>query len=126
MPALVVAMAPASPITEYKLALIRDWTEPAASRADVRASSIVALSAVALLRKAARQNSAIAQNRLAHVLATGAGAPVDKVEALKWHTVAKTAGKGDPELDDILADMPPEDRAKGEAAARKWIGNNVK
>ena len=26
-------------------------------------------------------------------LATGAGAPVDKVEALKWHTVAKTAGK---------------------------------
>jgi hypothetical protein len=44
-------MAPASPITEYKLALIRDWTEPAASRADVRASSIVALSAVALLRK---------------------------------------------------------------------------
>jgi cytidylate kinase len=28
--------------------------------------------------------------------------------------------------DDILADMPPEDRAKGEAAARKWIGNNVK
>ncbi|MFN5721147.1 MAG: HcpA family protein, partial [Bradyrhizobium sp.] len=62
----------------------------------------------------------------APVLATGAGAPVDKVEALKWHTVAKTAGKGDPELDDILADMPPEDRAKGEAAARKWIGNNVK
>ena len=42
------------------------------------------------------------------------------------NTVAKTAGKGDPELDDILADMPPEDRAKGEAAARKWIGNNVK
>jgi len=82
--------------------------------------------AVALLRKAARQNSAIAQNRLAHVLATGAGAPVDKVEALKWHTVAKTAGKGDPDLDDILADMSPEDRAKGEAAARKWIGNNVK
>jgi TPR repeat protein len=82
--------------------------------------------AVAMLRKAARQNSAIAQNRLAHVLATGAGAPVDKVEALKWHTVAKTAGKGDPDLDDILADMSPEDRAKGEAAARKWIGNNVK
>ncbi|MCC8983136.1 HcpA family protein, partial [Bradyrhizobium sp. 10BB] len=68
----------------------------------------------------------IAQNRLAHVLATGAGAPVDKVEALKWHIVAKTAGKGDPDLDDILADMSPEDRAKGEAAARKWIGNNVK
>ena len=25
-----------------------------------------------------------------------------------------------------LSMMSPEDRAKGEAAARKWIGNNVK
>ncbi|MBR0793912.1 sel1 repeat family protein [Bradyrhizobium jicamae] len=82
--------------------------------------------AVALLRKAARQNSPIAQNRLAFVLATGQGAPMDKVEALKWHTVAKTAGKGDPAIDEMLEDMSPEDRAKGEAAARKWIGNNVK
>jgi hypothetical protein len=82
--------------------------------------------AVALLRKAARQNSPIAQNRLAFVLATGQGVPLDKVEALKWHTVAKTAGKGDPALDEMLADMTPEDRAKGEEAARKWIGNNVK
>jgi hypothetical protein len=78
--------------------------------------------AVALLRKAARQNSPIAQNRLAHVLVTGAGAPMDKVEGLKWHIVAKTAGKGDPELDEMLADLSPKDRAKAEAAARRWIG----
>jgi uncharacterized protein len=78
--------------------------------------------AVALLRKAAKQNNPIAQNRLAWALSSGKGAPVDKVEALKWHIVAKTAGKGDPMLDDAFADMSPEDRAKAEAAARKWLG----
>ena len=79
--------------------------------------------AVALLRKAARQNSPIAQNRLARVLVGGQGAPMDKIEGLKWHLVAKTAGKGDPMLDEALADLSPEDRAKAEAAARKWLGN---
>ena len=78
--------------------------------------------AVALLRKAAKQNSPIAQNRLAHVLVSGQGAPMDKIEGLKWHLVAKTAGKGDPMLDEALADLSPEDRAKAEAAARKWLG----
>jgi len=34
---------------------------------------------VALLRRAARQNSPIAQNRLAHVLVTGQGAPMDQI-----------------------------------------------
>ena len=37
--------------------------------------------AVALLRKAARQNSPIAQNRLARVLVDRPGAAQDKVEA---------------------------------------------
>ena len=78
--------------------------------------------AVALLRKAARQGSAIAQNRLAWVLINGMGTAVDKVEGFKWHLVAKTAGKGDPELDKQLSDLPAEDRAKAEAAARKWLG----
>ena len=78
--------------------------------------------AVALLRKAARQNSPIAQNRLARVLAYGQGAQQDKVEALKWHWIAKTSGKGDPELDEFLADVPAADRAKAEAEGRKWLG----
>ena len=78
--------------------------------------------AVALLRKAARQNSPIAQNRLARVLVNGKGAPMDKIEGLKWHIVAKTAGKGDPVLDEALGGLSPEDRAKAEAAARKWLG----
>ena len=79
--------------------------------------------AVALLRKASRQGSAIAQNRLAWVLINGMGTSVDKVEGFKWHLVAKTAGKGDPELDKQLSDLPAEDRAKAEAAAKKWLGS---
>ena len=53
------------------------------------------------------------------------GAPMDKVEGLKWHLVAKTAGKGDPELDERSSDLSPEDRAKAEAAARKWTGTTT-
>ena len=81
--------------------------------------------AVALLRKAAKQGSAIAQNRLARVLVSGQGAPMDKVEALKWHLVAKTAGKGDPFLDDELSKLSPEDRARAEALAHRWLGDKV-
>jgi TPR repeat protein len=78
--------------------------------------------AVALLRKAAKQNSPIAQNRLASVLVARPDAPEDRIEGLKWHIVAKTAGKGDVKLDEALAQASPEDRAKAEAAARKWLG----
>jgi hypothetical protein len=60
------------------------------------------------------------------VLVSGQGTPADKVEGLKWHIIAKTAGKGDPELDDTLSKLSPEDRAKAEEAARKWVGNDVK
>ena len=62
------------------------------------------------------------QNRLAHVLIAGLGTPVDKVEALKWHLVAKTAGKGDPDLDDQFARLSADERAKGDLAARRWLG----
>ena len=73
------------------------------------------------MRKAARQGNPIAQNRLARVLASGQGVPVDKVEALKWHIIAKTAGKGDPALDEALANLSPDDRARAEVAVRKWL-----
>jgi hypothetical protein len=36
--------------------------------------------------------------------------------------VAKTAGKGDPMLDEAFADLNAQDRAKAEAAARRWLG----
>ncbi|MDB5631108.1 MAG: Sel1, partial [Tardiphaga sp.] len=47
---------------------------------------------------------------------------VDKIEGLKWHIVAKTAGKGDLMLDEALAQLSPEDRAKAQQDARKWLG----
>ena len=77
--------------------------------------------AISLLRKAARQNNPIAQNRLARVLVLGDSVPVDKIEGLKWHVIAKTAGKGDLMLDEALAQLSPEDRAKVDAAAAKWL-----
>ena len=52
-----------------------------------------------------------------------AGVPMDKVEGFKWHIVAKTAGRGDPMLDEALAALSPEDRAKAQQAARIWLGN---
>jgi uncharacterized protein len=60
------------------------------------------------------------------VLVTGQGAPMDKVEGFKWHIVAKTAGKGDPELDERLSEISPEDRARAQEAARRWIGTGNK
>ena len=48
---------------------------------------------------------------------------MDKIEGLKWHLIARNAGRGDPELDGTLADLSPEDRAKVDAAARKWLGS---
>ena len=53
----------------------------------------------ALLTRAARQNSPIAQNRLARILVEGLGVPADKIHGFKWHLIAKTAGNGDPDLD---------------------------
>jgi hypothetical protein len=53
------------------------------------------------------------------------GVPMDKVEGFKWHLVAKTAGKGDPELDAEFAKLSPEDRAKAEALAHRWLGDTL-
>jgi len=78
--------------------------------------------AVALLRKAAKQNNPLAQNRLAWVLSTPQGPLEDRIEGLKWHIVAKTAGKGDPMLDDAFTNLSAADRAKAEAGARRWLG----
>ncbi|MDB5503627.1 MAG: HcpA family protein [Tardiphaga sp.] len=77
--------------------------------------------AVALLRKASRQNSPIAQNRLARVLAMRPDT-AERLEGLKWHIVAKTAGKGDLMLDELLAKATPEERSSAQDAARKWLG----
>jgi hypothetical protein len=50
---------------------------------------------------------------------------MDKVEGFKWHLVAKTQGKGDTMLDDELPRLSPEDRARAEALAHRWLGDKV-
>jgi hypothetical protein len=39
--------------------------------------------------------------------------------------VAKTAGKGDPELDAEFNKLNPEDRAKAQALAHRWLGDKL-
>jgi len=50
------------------------------------------------------------------------GTPIDQIEGLKWHVVAKTSGKGDTLLDEAMGRLSAEDRAKVERAAAKWLG----
>ena len=57
------------------------------------------------------------------MLALRVDVPADRIEGLKWHIVAKTAGKGDLMLDELLAKASPEDRTKAQDAARKWLGS---
>ncbi|WP_137043495.1 tetratricopeptide repeat protein [Pseudolabrys sp. FHR47] len=71
--------------------------------------------------RAARRGSPIAQNRLARILMAGRGMPADPVEAVKWHTIAKAAGAGDPELDVFVSKQSPQVREAADKAAKKWM-----
>jgi TPR repeat protein len=77
--------------------------------------------ATALFRKAAMRGSAIAQDRLARILASGRGAPRDLVEATKWHLVSRAGGETDLELDDVVNKLDAQTRAAGEKAAKPWL-----
>ncbi len=67
------------------------------------------------------KGSAIAQDRLAHILAAGRGVPADPVEATKWHLISKARGETDLPLDDFVNNLDPEKRAAGEKAAKAWL-----
>ena len=83
---------------------------------------MVSLRSAALFHKAAlKENNPVAQNRLAHILASGIGAPADPVAATKWHLISKAGGGAGLGLDDCVAMLDPEQRAAGEAEAKKWI-----
>jgi TPR repeat protein len=57
---------------------------------------------------AAQHGNAVAQNRLARILAIGVpGVPQDAVEALKWNFIAKKAGRGDVQLDTAAEKADP-------------------
>ena len=69
-----------------------------------------------------KQNNPIAQNRLAQVLVerTGRAGRQDRGPQMAHRRQNRRQGR--PELDEALAQLSPEDRAKAEAAARKWLG----
>jgi uncharacterized protein len=77
--------------------------------------------AVALISRAARKGSPIAQNRLAHVYAAGRGLSADPVAAIKWHLVSKAAGAKDLTLDEFMSRQKPDVRAAAEKAAQPWV-----
>jgi TPR repeat protein len=61
----------------------------------------------------AKRGNVIAQNRVARLYAFGKGVPVDVVEAMKWNILATRGGRGDAELETMLATIP--DAKKKEA-----------
>jgi len=79
------------------------------------------VAATALMRKAALRGSPIAQNRLAHILSAGRGVPANPVEAMKWHLIARSDGRGDPDLDQYMGSQKQEDRTAAEKAATRWL-----
>ncbi len=68
-----------------------------------------------------RIRSAIAQDRLARILADGRGAPKNPVEATKWHLISKARGETDLPLDDFVNNLDAATRAAGEKAAKPWL-----
>jgi TPR repeat protein len=77
--------------------------------------------AAALFHKAAMKNNPVAQNRLAHILSSGIGAPANPVEATKWHLISRAHGETDIMLDEFVSKLDAETRAAGEKAAKPWL-----
>jgi TPR repeat protein len=73
------------------------------------------------LMRAAQRGSPIAQNRIAHILAAGRGMPADPVEAIKWHLLAKEAGRGDQKLDGFMRAQSADVIAEATKAAQPSI-----
>jgi TPR repeat protein len=74
-----------------------------------------------LFLAAARRGSPIAQDRMSRILMAGRGMPADPTDAVKWHTIAKAAGAGDPDLDVYASQQTPAVRDAAEKAAKKWM-----
>ncbi len=75
--------------------------------------------AAKLFGKAAAQNNPIAQNRLAHLYATGRGVKRDLAQAAAWNMLAEAAGIKDKELDAIVEQLTPQQRAAAIEAVRR-------
>jgi TPR repeat protein len=75
--------------------------------------------AARLFLKAAVRNNPIAQNRLAHLYATGRGVSPSLVQAATWNRFARAAGIKDDELDALTANLSPAESAAVDQAVRR-------
>ena len=77
--------------------------------------------AVALLRLAAERGNAVAQNRLARAYSAGLGLPADRIQAAKWHILARAAGESDLKLD-LMVDLaaPATNASRRKPLRRTW------
>lgn len=99
---------------EYAVILMKDHDVPPEQRDKMRKR------AVELLRSAARKGLAVAQNRLARCYHDGLGTAKNRLEAAKWHLVAKAGGHEDAALDKAVEALAPPERQKAAAAAAEW------
>jgi hypothetical protein len=76
--------------------------------------------AVSLLRVAAERGNAVAQNRLARAYSAGFGLPADRIQAAKWHLIARAAGESDLRLDLLIMSLRGPERHKAESLAQAW------
>ncbi len=67
------------------------------------------------------KGNAIAQDRLARILAVGRGVPANPVDATKWHLISKARGETDLPLDDFVNNLDTEKREAGQKAAKLWL-----
>jgi uncharacterized protein len=74
-----------------------------------------------LFLKAAWLNNPIAQNRLARLLSIGRGIARDRVQAAKWHILARAVGITDASLDTFLNSLTVDERTKVDEAVRAHI-----
>lgn len=75
-----------------------------------------------VLSNAAIAGNVIAQNRVAHMYLQGIGIKPSKVEAAKWHILARRAGRFDLVLDQFMEKLDDETRKKALTLANRWPG----
>ena len=75
-----------------------------------------------VLNSAALAGNVIAQNRVAHMYLNGIGVEPSKIEAAKWHILARRAGRFDITLDQFMELLDAETRQKALQLANRWPG----
>lgn len=75
-----------------------------------RAGRIDLTAALGWMERAALAGLPIARNRLAHMHWKGLGTAGDRVEAARWHLLARAGGLGDAELDGMLEGLSDAER----------------